>query len=229
MTTVRPASTLPCATPSRSGPRRCSAAPGRSARGISCSRVAATVMPTSRSSRSSRIRPRRASCAGSSPSTAGVWIAKRSSTSSPDRRPVGSSWPSRRRVSSGSAHLRRGGSRRRRPDAAEFGAASGSSGRARPAGRRHPDHRRLAARDVPGRRGDGWRDRRMCRFWSIGWRRTTLTSPTTGRVYPVRSLWEIDLPTYEPGTATCPRCADGTPSMCRAAPGGLDRRHAAAH
>jgi orotate phosphoribosyltransferase len=39
----------------------------------------------------------------------------------------------------------------------------------------------------------------------------TLTSPTTGRVYPLRSLWRLDLPTYEPGPATCPRCADGTP------------------
>ena len=41
--------------------------------------------------------------------------------------------------------------------------------------------------------------------------RTTLTSPTTGRIYPLRSLWQLDLPTYEPGGATCPRCADGTP------------------
>ena len=41
--------------------------------------------------------------------------------------------------------------------------------------------------------------------------RATLTSPTTGRVYPLRSLWQLDLPTYEPGPATCPRCADGTP------------------
>jgi orotate phosphoribosyltransferase len=39
----------------------------------------------------------------------------------------------------------------------------------------------------------------------------TLTSPTTGRAYPLRSLWRLDLPTYEPGTATCPRCAEGTP------------------
>lgn len=39
----------------------------------------------------------------------------------------------------------------------------------------------------------------------------TLTSPTTGRVYPLRSLWAMDLPTWEPGAATCPRCADGTP------------------
>jgi orotate phosphoribosyltransferase len=39
----------------------------------------------------------------------------------------------------------------------------------------------------------------------------TLTSPQTGRVYPVRSLWQLDLPTYEPGPATCPRCQHGTP------------------
>ena len=41
--------------------------------------------------------------------------------------------------------------------------------------------------------------------------RATLTSPLTGRVYPLRSLWQVDLPTYEPGPATCPRCADGMP------------------
>lgn len=41
--------------------------------------------------------------------------------------------------------------------------------------------------------------------------RTTLTSPTTGRVYPLRSLWQLDLPTYEPGPATCPRCAADDP------------------
>jgi orotate phosphoribosyltransferase len=39
----------------------------------------------------------------------------------------------------------------------------------------------------------------------------TLTSPATGRSYPLRSLWRLDLPTYEPGASTCPRCADGTP------------------
>jgi orotate phosphoribosyltransferase len=38
-----------------------------------------------------------------------------------------------------------------------------------------------------------------------------LTSPSTGRVYPLRALWALDLPTFEPGAATCPRCADGTP------------------
>ena len=41
--------------------------------------------------------------------------------------------------------------------------------------------------------------------------RATLTSPTTGRTYPLRSLWQLDLPTYEPGEATCPRCAAGEP------------------
>jgi orotate phosphoribosyltransferase len=41
----------------------------------------------------------------------------------------------------------------------------------------------------------------------------TLTSPTTGRVYPLRSLWALDLPTYEPGAATCPRCAAGEPAV----------------
>jgi orotate phosphoribosyltransferase len=39
----------------------------------------------------------------------------------------------------------------------------------------------------------------------------TLTSPSTGRTYPLRSLWRLDLPTYEPGPTTCPLCADGTP------------------
>lgn len=41
--------------------------------------------------------------------------------------------------------------------------------------------------------------------------RAALASPTTGRVYPLRSLWQLDLPTYEPGPATCPRCAAGDP------------------
>ena len=41
--------------------------------------------------------------------------------------------------------------------------------------------------------------------------RATLTSPTTGRVYPLRALWQLDLPTYEPGPDACPRCAAGDP------------------
>jgi orotate phosphoribosyltransferase len=39
--------------------------------------------------------------------------------------------------------------------------------------------------------------------------RATLVSPTTGRSYPLRALWQLDLPTYEPGADTCPRCAAG--------------------
>jgi orotate phosphoribosyltransferase len=39
----------------------------------------------------------------------------------------------------------------------------------------------------------------------------TLTSPATGRTYPLRSLWQLDLPTFEPGPATCPGCANGIP------------------
>ena len=41
--------------------------------------------------------------------------------------------------------------------------------------------------------------------------RPTLTSPATGRVYSLRSLWQLDLPTYEAGPETCPRCAAGAP------------------
>jgi orotate phosphoribosyltransferase len=39
----------------------------------------------------------------------------------------------------------------------------------------------------------------------------TLTSPATGRVYPLSALWTLEVPTFEAGPATCPRCADGTP------------------
>lgn len=41
--------------------------------------------------------------------------------------------------------------------------------------------------------------------------RAALASPSSGRSYPVRSLWQLDLPTYEAGPATCPLCADGVP------------------
>jgi orotate phosphoribosyltransferase len=42
---------------------------------------------------------------------------------------------------------------------------------------------------------------------------STLTSPATGRVYPLRALWQLELPTYDPGAATCPRCAAGEPAV----------------
>jgi orotate phosphoribosyltransferase len=41
--------------------------------------------------------------------------------------------------------------------------------------------------------------------------RATLTSPATSRAYSLTALWRLDLPTYDPGPETCPRCADGTP------------------
>lgn len=40
---------------------------------------------------------------------------------------------------------------------------------------------------------------------------TEVRSEATGRVTPVRSLWTLDVPTYEPGTDTCPACASGEP------------------
>jgi orotate phosphoribosyltransferase len=42
---------------------------------------------------------------------------------------------------------------------------------------------------------------------------STLTSPATGRVYSLRALWRLELPTFEPGAATCPRCAAGEPTV----------------
>lgn len=41
--------------------------------------------------------------------------------------------------------------------------------------------------------------------------RQTITSPASGRVYPLRSLWRLDLPTHEAGPTTCPACAGGVP------------------
>ncbi len=40
-----------------------------------------------------------------------------------------------------------------------------------------------------------------------------ITSPATGRVYPLRALWRLELPTWEPGAAGCPRCAAGEPAI----------------
>jgi len=42
---------------------------------------------------------------------------------------------------------------------------------------------------------------------------SAITSPATGRVYPLRALWRLELPTYEQGAATCPRCAAGEPAV----------------
>jgi orotate phosphoribosyltransferase len=40
---------------------------------------------------------------------------------------------------------------------------------------------------------------------------TEVRSEATGRVTQVRSLWTLDVPTYEQGPATCPACARGEP------------------
>jgi orotate phosphoribosyltransferase len=39
----------------------------------------------------------------------------------------------------------------------------------------------------------------------------SLSSPKTGRNYPLRPLWQLQLPTYEPGPDTCPACKAGVP------------------
>ena len=38
-----------------------------------------------------------------------------------------------------------------------------------------------------------------------------LTSPATGRSYPLGALWRLDLPTWDAADGSCPRCAEGTP------------------
>jgi orotate phosphoribosyltransferase len=38
-----------------------------------------------------------------------------------------------------------------------------------------------------------------------------LESPATGRSYPLSALWQLQLPTYEPGPETCPACKAGVP------------------
>jgi len=38
-----------------------------------------------------------------------------------------------------------------------------------------------------------------------------LTSPVTGRRYPLSALWTLELPSFEPGRETCPSCARGVP------------------
>jgi orotate phosphoribosyltransferase len=39
----------------------------------------------------------------------------------------------------------------------------------------------------------------------------SLESPASGRRYALNALWILDLPTHEPGPATCPRCAVAEP------------------
>jgi orotate phosphoribosyltransferase len=39
----------------------------------------------------------------------------------------------------------------------------------------------------------------------------TLTSPVSGRNYPLKALWRLELPAYDPGPETCPGCKAGVP------------------
>jgi orotate phosphoribosyltransferase len=39
--------------------------------------------------------------------------------------------------------------------------------------------------------------------------RSSIESPLTSRSYPLHALWRLELPTYEPGAETCPKCAAG--------------------
>lgn len=52
---------------------------------------------------------------------------------------------------------------------------------------------------------------------------TEVLSPATGRAYRAEALWSLSLPTYEPGSATCPGCAAGltleAPGSSGTAPG----------
>ena len=140
--------------------------------------------------------------------------ARRWSTSSPARRPAGSSSPSRPARQLGVAqHLRRGGPRRRRRDPPRVPARlPDRARRARPARRRHPHDRRLAAGDDPGRRGDGRRDRRVRRPRRPE-RRPDHADLPDDRAASTRSArsgsWTCRPTSRAPDT--CPRCADGTP------------------
>ena len=121
----------------------------------------------------------------------------------------------------GPQHLRRGGPRRRRHDPPRVPArVPDRARRAGPARRRHPDDRRLAAGDDPRGRGDGWRDRRVRRARRPERRPDDPHLADDRRVYPLRSLWQLDLPTYEPGPGDLPalRRRDAAP-CARAAPG----------
>ncbi len=39
--------------------------------------------------------------------------------------------------------------------------------------------------------------------------RASITSPSSGRVYPLSALWRLELPSWAPGASSCPGCADG--------------------
>ena len=51
--------------------------------------------------------------------------------------------------------------------------------------------------------------------------RQTIASPTSGRIYPLRSLWRLDLPSWEAGAATCPKCRSGEPLIAPGSTGAV--------
>ncbi len=52
---------------------------------------------------------------------------------------------------------------------------------------------------------------------------SSITSPESGRVYPVRALWAMDLGTYDAGTPTCPLCVDQVPLYAPGSTGAAPR------
>ena len=50
-----------------------------------------------------------------------------------------------------------------------------------------------------------------------------LTSPVTARSYPLRALWQLQLPTYDPGPETCPACKAGVPLYAPGSTGAVGR------
>jgi orotate phosphoribosyltransferase len=50
-----------------------------------------------------------------------------------------------------------------------------------------------------------------------------LTSPATSRSYPLRALWQLQLPTYDPGPETCPACQAGVPLYAPGSTGAVGR------
>lgn len=52
---------------------------------------------------------------------------------------------------------------------------------------------------------------------------TEVRSGASGRLTPVRSLWTLDVPIYEPGPDTCPACATGEPLVAPGSTGAKAR------
>jgi hypothetical protein len=68
-----------------------------------------------------------------------------------------------------------------------------------------------AAIEMVGRRGDRREIVEGVVLVDRSGGRGTLTSPSRGRVYPLRSMWQLDLPTCGPVDTTCCRCAAAKP------------------